>query len=191
MRPKLLLDIDGILTDFHAAIARVATEAGFPITTDRMVEWEMSASLRQAGAPEQIVDLCMCAMASDGFNAVLDPDPAALENLPALQEIADVMFVTSPNPKCSSWMSERIDWMRQYFDIQPLQIVFSCEKHLISGDGFVDDNPENVLYWARSHPEKTAALWDAPYNRNARVQRRLRSWPELLDFARFLKLRSS
>ena len=189
MRPKLLLDIDGILTDFHAAVARVAVDAGFDIALSRMSEWEMSASLRKAGAPEPIVEKCMSAMASEGFNERLEPSPEALKNLPRLQEIADVVFVTAPNLQCSTWMNERIAWMRHHFNVEPECVVFSCEKQEVFGDAFVDDNPKNVLDWSERHPKNMAALWDAPYNRGVEVKRRLRSWLDLTDFVELVKHR--
>jgi len=178
MRPKLLLDVDGILTDFHSEMARIVSMVGFPITSNEMCEWEMGASLRKAGAPESIVQIAMDAMAFAGFNASLEPDSSALEWLPIVRRLADVVFVTSPNPRCDSWISERIAWMRKHFEVEPAYIVFTEDKSGISGDVFVDDHPANVAAWASKHPDKTAMLWDAPYNRGPDLKR-IGSWEEL------------
>jgi 5'(3')-deoxyribonucleotidase len=180
MRPRLLLDVDGILTDFHAAVAKIATMAGFPITSDRMCEWEMGASLRNAGASELVIQTCLDAMAFIGFNASLEPDPQALEWLPSVRRAADVLFVTSPSSRCDTWVSERVAWMRRHFGVEPENILFAKDKSDIPGDVFVDDNPDNVLAWAAKHPDKIAALWDSPYNRGPDV-RRVKSWTELLS----------
>lgn len=187
--PKLLLDVDGILTDFHAAVANVAAEAGFPVSVEQMPEWGMSDSLRALGAPQPVIDRCMTAMGSDGFNEKLEPDPDAVRHLPLLRQAADVTFVTSPNPGSSTWMSERVAWMRRHFDVEPRDIVFSCDKRMVSGDAFVDDNPQNVLDWAQRHPSALSALWDKPYNKSSKIRRRIRSWPELVDMAIFLRHR--
>lgn len=179
MKPKLLLDVDGILTDFHAAVARIATEAGFPITTREMREWEMGASLRNAGAPESIVELCLRAMASEGFNSSLEPDPQAKEWMPRVMEAADVVFVTSPSSKCATWVLERTAWMSKHFGVEG-NIVFTKSKGDVPGDVFVDDFPSNVSDWAARNPGKIALLWDSPYNQGPNV-RRVGSWEGLIS----------
>lgn len=186
MQRILLLDIDGILTDFHSAVADIATQAGFSVNSQQMEEWEMSASLKKLNAPQEIIDLCLDAMASEGFNSKLVPTPEAKENLPKLLRLIRVVFVTSPNDGCSTWADERIRWMGDNFEIPPESIVFSHNKAEIDGDAFVDDNPNNVIQWFAKH-RGAAAIWDAPYNRNAKFRWRIRSWKELMDLAKFLR----
>lgn len=190
IKPKILLDVDGILTDFHAAVAHIATMAGSPILVQRMSTWEMSAALRSAGASDEIVDMCLNAMASEGFNSKLSPCGNALKYLPKLQEIANVTFITSPNVKCITWIDERIEWMVDNFNINPASIIFSCNKHTIPGDVFVDDNPLNVINW-KNHQSGLSLLWDAPYNRDVMVTHRIRSWPELIGVTRLIVSKSS
>jgi len=187
MCPKLLLDIDGILTDFHAAVLRTAVKAGFEVSVNDLWVWEMTAALRGAGAPSHVIKTCMDAMAAEGFNNKLEPDPEAIESLPKLREISDVLFVTAPNPGCPTWMNERVAWMRKHFNVEPNDILFSCQKSSISGDVFVDDNPANVLDWSKAHPGKLSVLWSAPYNRRTKVDRRIKSWSELLNLAKSLQ----
>lgn len=183
MQKKVLLDVDGILTDFHSAVARIATDAGFPMSADRMAAWDIGKALEMAGAPADIVSECLSAIASAGFNTKLIPHPAAVKWLPALQEIASVTFVTTPNIGCSSWVLERTRWMKKHFGVPAGKIVFSFEKHSVSGDIFVDDNPDNVASWAAGHPGKTALLWDAPYNVNSSL-RRIKLWEGLVSLCR-------
>lgn len=181
MKPKVLLDVDGILTDFHATVANIATRAGFPITADQMTEWDMSISLNAAGAPNNIVSACLLAMASEGFNKELEPSLEAVKNLPKLELVADVVFVTAPNVGCATWTDERIFWMKNFFDVNPSRILFANEKQHIMGDVFVDDNPANTSVWAKHNPSGLSILWDAPYNRNAEIKHRVKSWKELVE----------
>jgi 5'(3')-deoxyribonucleotidase len=180
MKQKLLLDIDGVLTDFHSAVAKIATMGGFPVTSAEMCEWEIGTSLRRIGAPENIVDLCLNAMAFSGFNASLEPCVSALKWLPDVRRAADVMFVTSPNSKCSTWISERVAWMRKYFDVEPQDIRFASDKSTINGDLFVDDCPENVAAWQLAHPSRSALLWGRPYNKSPGLPK-VCSWEDLLS----------
>lgn len=177
--------MDGILTDFHAAIADVATQAGFPISSQQMGEWEMSASLRKLNAPEEVIERCMFAMSSVGFNCKLEPTKEAVENLPKLTRVATVLFVTSPNVGCKTWVEERTWWMKKHFGVSQDDIIFVQDKSNVPGDAFADDNPHNVLQWSAKN-FGAAILWDAPYNRSVEVKRRAKSWKDLIDTAKFL-----
>lgn len=180
MRKRLLLDVDGILTDFHSAVTRVAAMGGFLITPAELPEWDVDASLRRVGAPENIVCLCANAMALSGFNTSLEPDPLALEWLPQVMTEADVHFVTSPNTQCTTWISERVAWMRRHFGVEPNRIQFTADKTGVVGDVFVDDCPVNVAAWQTAHPSKTALLWNMPYNKTYGMPS-VSSWEELLS----------
>ncbi len=185
MQKVFLLDVDGILTDFHSAVADVATKAGFPVSSQQMEEWEMSASLRKLNAPEEIIEQCMSAMSSVGFNCKLEPTKEAIENLPKLMRAVTVLFVTSPNVDCRTWIEERTWWMKKHFGVSREDVVFVQDKSNTRGDAFADDNPHNVLQWSTNN-SGAAILWDAPYNRSAKVERRVKSWKDLIDTAKFL-----
>lgn len=165
------MDIDGLLTDFHAAVGEaVAKRTGFRLSVNEMSRWSMSESLSLMGASEDVISACSEIMASEGFNTALIPNPEAKMWVPKLKQIADIQFVTSPQRSCKTWMVERIGWMRANFSIEPSEILFADDKSEIRGDVFVDDNPMNVAKWRLNHNEKIAVVWDAPYNRKEETE---------------------
>lgn len=177
------MDVDGILTDFHATVAHISTKAGFPITSKEMSEWEIGSALRNVGAPKEIVETCLKAISSEGFNTNLEPDKEAQIWLPEVKKIANVLFITSPNFECPTWIPERVKWMYKHFGIEKNEILLSIDKSWVPGDIFIDDCPKNVTRWSSKNHLGVALLWDKPYNQALDI-RRVVGWEKLITIVK-------
>lgn len=180
-KPIVLLDVDDVIAQCKKKIAQEASEfLGKTITDEDIVTWELSESFDN---DEEIRKHYISKMEEKGWCASLEPFPGAVEGVKAIQEAAQVFFVTSPFHS-EHWMHERRIWLKELFDVPNQHIIQCAAKFLISGDVFVDDKPEHVWEW-QGFQRRFAFLWDRPHNRNARPSlTRMRSWPELLQFIR-------
>lgn len=177
----ILLDVDGVIANFHARARRMIRErVGIDIPEDEFTTWDVCDPL-----PEQwMKDEVHVGLAQPGFAATLEPYPDAHEAVRQLREIGEVLFVTTPHHRSETWMKERERWCHEHFGAGPDEVIHAARKYAVYGRLFVDDKPKNIEQWKARHPDKTAILWDQPYNRYASHLRRERDWSEVIRVAR-------
>ncbi len=177
-RPRFLLDVDEVLTDFVGRITDVISAVlGRPWTLDEVPPgvFDMFSGLE----PEQ-VDACFEVICSEGFCATFEPREGSQEAVRELQRRFDLYLVTSPN-HAKPWVYERSEWLQRFYDVRPEQVIFTYAKHVCSGSFFLDDCPEHVLSWTDHNPEGVGMLWDTPNNRrlSGYDELRVRSWNDV------------
>lgn len=155
---NVLLDVDGVLADFLEAARRVT---GLPLEGQEYDVFKPLTVVQRVAAWEKIVQ--------PGVVSGMQPMPGALAAVQALEGMADVHVVTTaPDvavfPFAIHWHRERLEWLHRVFGIEADRVTFTKQKHLVRGDVFIDDRPQNVRRWARANPEKRAILFGAPYN---------------------------
>jgi 5'(3')-deoxyribonucleotidase len=157
-RPVVLLDCDGILSDFiGAALLALRAESGQVYSREDIFTWEVFDSLpaQAQDHKRQVYELlkgklgCLTMRVYDG----------AKEGVKRLEELADVVIVTSPFPGSATWASERETWLKNHFGIHHDRVIHAHNKRHIKGDFFVDDRTSHVVTWAEHHPEGRALLW--------------------------------
>lgn len=164
-RPRVLVDVDGILADFVSVYLGTATlVTGRKYTRDQVTTWKIEQAL---GLTEAETDEVTRGITRAGSVAAFPEIPGAIEAVRELQEWADVYFVTSPWPGAPHWVSEREAWLRARFPNMGRNVIHTAVKEVVSGDVLVDDNLDHVLKWAERHPQGTGILWETPYNRDA------------------------
>jgi 5'(3')-deoxyribonucleotidase len=162
MTRTVLLDCDGVLSDFLGAFITVATATvGRPFAAEQITEFDICKALGlvpdEAGRVYRNIQ-------REGFAAGLDVIPGAIEGVRSLQEVADVYIVTSPWNSNRTWTYEREAWLKTHFGIPHKNVIHGSAKHLVRGDVLIDDKGSTVIEWNAAHPGKTAILWAAPYN---------------------------
>ena len=159
-KPRLLLDVDGVLANFDEALFDVLVEIGGPrYTAHDMKGWFIEDQIDEAFRPE-----LRRRMRLPGFCSGLEPYPGVVEAVTRLNTVADVYFVTAAMYDAPFWMWEREQWLVRTFDVHARQILFAHAKFLVQGDVFVDDRPKNAELWHHHFPLGKAFLWDQPYN---------------------------
>jgi len=171
-----LLDVDGVLADFHGGVLKLIKELfGYRLTIEDFKNWDYTSALES----EQQKETLRKEITRPGFLASLEPYPGAEEAVAKLQRLGEVICVTSPNHAVPTWIPERYWWLEYLFKIPPKEVILTGKKHLIDGDIMVDDHPDNVHSWKCRHPRKKGLLWDRPYSKKANLPR-VRSWDELI-----------
>ncbi len=189
-KPRLGMDVDGVLADLLSPCLRVAGEMlGRTIWPDDLQSWEIGDLFTDPADVERLWDR----MGEPGVCANLEPYPGAVEGMRALSEVADVYVVTSYLHNGKQWVHERDGWVMQHFGIPRSKMVHTRAKHIFSGAMLVDDKPANVADWALENPHGVPVLWLMPYNDKHQFPDgirdhvlRTRSWPELARVAEAL-----
>ena len=135
--------MDGVLSDFlGGALKELNAELGCEYTVS-----DYAADFGQFGVNhfyniseeyfwEIIAD-------SDRFWLDLEVLPYGLELYHALEEIAPVTILTTPNhnPKCAA---HKLMWLDEFFGIRGNDVVLARKKWLLAGNGIlIDDKEEN------------------------------------------------
>jgi 5'(3')-deoxyribonucleotidase len=158
MRPRVLVDVDDVLTDFIGPAEREVSELlGRAWTVEELPahEWRITSVLdsvqraqlvERTGQPEWVAGLVPC--------------PRAQAGIARLLEIAEVVSVTA----AISWAPTRIPWLEQHFGIPKALQIYTQAKHVCAGDVMIDDRPENVIRWAQHNPQGFPILWTTREN---------------------------
>jgi len=179
MRPRLVLDVDGVVADFAQATIDRFPEI-FPEGKAGITSWELC--LRQVD-----LERCQEAWVEEGFCATLPLLPGSQNALDRVGLTHDIIWVTAPLLESRHWVRERTLWLQRYFGVLPEHIVFAHDKSLVGGQVMVDDRWENVEKWAQTHRGGRALLMDAPWNQQplqSHNAHRVRGWAEVFPHLR-------
>lgn len=183
MKPLVLLDVDGVLCDFMGPlVAEINVQLGTTFKREDVTCWNPRDAL---GLTNKQIDAVYDMTArAPGWCRTLEPYSGAVEGFHRLKEVANIHIVTTPFHTSKTWMSERTEWLKQYFDVKPEDITFTSRKEWISADYLVDDKAETCLQWDLQY-HGVPILWDTPHNRqlqdNGWCVSRVKSWDELMS----------
>lgn len=159
MRPRVLLDADGVLINFHRSCLDLINKiGGTSHDLDGLCEWDLFKSLN---VPEDVVAEVYRVMKEPGWCRELPIYPEAVDGVNALREIADVYVVTSPM-NGPTWTHERDRSLMSHFNFTTKQIIHASAKYVCAGDVLVDDRISNLLKWKAAHPGGMAVFWMIP-----------------------------
>ncbi len=176
---KVVLDVDGPLTDFHTkARGVILAEFGYDFPLSAYREWDVTSVLPTQAEKDHMNWL----IAKPGWASSMIPDPAAMAAVSRMRELgADILFATAPHLESKTWKEEREAWLVHYFGAHHLEIAHIHKKDFLGGKIFVDDKPSNVRGWARSNMSGSAFLWRTYYNETERGLDFLESWKPVMQ----------
>jgi 5'(3')-deoxyribonucleotidase len=164
MRPRVLVDVDGVLADFITPACKTMNAImGTNVTPDQMKSWYLFDAF-DFPVEERIREACYTQWKMPGWCFDLEPYPGAVEGLKSIMEIADVHIVTSPMDG-RTWAWERAQWLKKYFGFTRSDVSHTDGKFTVAGDVLIDDKKEHCVNWKACHPQGTAILWDCVTNR--------------------------
>lgn len=161
-RPRVLLDVDGVLADFLTPfLHHINHYWGTSHTLDDMTKWDMYDSF---DVPQEIRRLVDSKINEAGFAQTLKLLPGAKDGVAELQRIADVYIVTSPWSS-PTWHHDRRLWLKEHFGIGGNYLITTKAKHVVAGDVLIDDKTSTLEHWQKCHPRGLPIRWPGPNNR--------------------------
>lgn len=163
MRPRILLDIDGVCGDFITpCLEAIFQHTGTRHSADFVDGWDIMKALDISGDDAKAI---FTAMEIPGLCLGIPVYDGAKEGVAALRKFADVWAVTSPFGG-AHWMHERDQWCveRLGFHKDDVMHVRSSRKHAIDGDFLIEDKTSTLVEWAAEHPDGHGILFRRSYN---------------------------
>lgn len=163
MRPRVLLDIDGVCCNFvQPVVDEVNRLTGSKHTPNSVDQWDMMTAL---GATSEVAAAVDKMIKKPGFCLGLQQYAGAKSGVETLREFADVYPVTAPYDS-THWIQERKTWLVQELGFNKSDIVYTDAKHLITGDVLIDDKTATLVKWLEYHgPRNRAILYSQPWNK--------------------------
>lgn len=165
-RPRVFVDVDGVLADDGPGIIDIINEvAGLSLTSLDFVDWDFFVHpVFQGLEGKKLVDQVWAAMGQEGRIRNLPLTYGSQDAIKHLSEFCDVHILTS-NVEAPHYHHERTLWLREHFGIDRKQIIFNHQKWTERGDMIIDDRPSNCEKWIEENPEGVAVLRRTPVNR--------------------------
>lgn len=176
-RPRVLLDVDGVLADFVSRAAQWANTVTTKASHKTCTKWDVLESWGLQGYQSWFDSVC----SQRGFCADLPVYSGAKTFVRALRKDAEVVVVTSPLSCSPFWCHERTMWLANHFGFESKNVIFAKRKELVRGDVLIDDGPHNLEHFAG-----VRVLVDRPWNQGSMIvgQRRCVGYQQILDVVR-------
>eukprot|EP00403_Amphidinium_massartii_P035295 CAMPEP_0178439866 /NCGR_PEP_ID=MMETSP0689_2-20121128/36418_1 /TAXON_ID=160604 /ORGANISM="Amphidinium massartii, Strain CS-259" /LENGTH=661 /DNA_ID=CAMNT_0020062491 /DNA_START=104 /DNA_END=2086 /DNA_ORIENTATION=+ len=170
VRPIVLVDLDGTLVDWDAGF--------YKAWGDRPLVDRASYQIEKC-VPPQFMQEAVQLFCSKGFFTNLPPMEGGIE---ALKEMAasgfEVFLCSSPLADSRYSAQEKWEWVREHLgDAWVNRLILTTDKTVVRGDILIDDKP---VISGLQRPHWTQVLFDAPYNQDVDLGRRVRlhNWVE-------------
>jgi 5'(3')-deoxyribonucleotidase len=144
-RPNILLDMDGVLSDFLKSALRLLPKknGSFYTAQDYAQDYgKWWGSDKHYGYT--VNDVFKLIEKKENFWFDLDPFPWAKDLYKYLSSIGDVTIVTTPieDPDCAR---QKLAWLKYHLGITSKDVIIGGKKYLLAGNGIlIDDWSNNV-----------------------------------------------
>jgi 5'(3')-deoxyribonucleotidase len=167
-KPVILVDCDGPLADFVAAyLSLVHEHTGRLHTHEQVTNFSFQKCVVSAEEDDHVWKRMIDAR--PGLVRNLGETFGSAEGLHALRQLGcKVACLTSPHLG-PHWMYERAQWLLER-GFTKREIIFASDKSHVSGFILIDDNVDNCEAWAKANPHGVAILFEAPWNRGAKLR---------------------
>jgi hypothetical protein len=158
----VLLDVDGVLCDWHGEARRVLAAMGAE------PPHEAAYDLTERLAPPHLAAFWQ-RTAVEGWAYGLRPYDGARAFVDALRAAGDeVLFLTAPM-RGPTWGYERTEWLIKHMGARRSDVILGSAKQHVDGDAFVEDRTDTLVAWLRRRIERGFAcplglLFPRPYN---------------------------
>ncbi len=177
----VLVDCDGVLSDFVGACERACQAMGIPFNYDG-TDYNVFRDMQ-----DQHKRMLMSHFHRPRFVLDMEPLSEALEGVNMLRkEGYQLLCLTSPW-HTAQWEKERKLWLKNHFGFKNSDVIQTPKKSLVRGVTLVDDKPSHCQSWGQRNGSP-ALLWDTTYNREPIVGRpeqldviRVRGWGDVLS----------
>lgn len=192
---SILLDVDGVLADTTASVIEMFRElTGIEISREQVDDMPLIRTISKfSDEPEIIKSKLDSMLGLEGLCSSIPPLSQAQEAVEKLMSDPkiQVRIVTAQFTPGKTWTYERQNWLKKHFGIQDEKIYFAKEKHIIHGNIFIDDAPNNVREWKDYNSKEIGLLMNQPHNKKYQNHfandETLQNWNQLFELIEKLK----
>ena len=161
-RPILLLDMDGIVSQFVPAFLHVYARYGGVIPSHLALRWNFFEALPDQSAVKRTWD-------DPAIFLHQEPYHGAVDAVKHLHDAYQLMIVSTAPPPLDVHIPAKVRWVQRYLPwLSHKQLIFTDHKELIRGDVLIDDHIENVLGWLGTNDGGLGILINRPWNEAGR-----------------------
>ncbi len=159
---RILIDCDGVLANFtKACLDYINTCTGEQYAESDVTQHDIFAAVGQSHLRNDFMEDCAWRY---GFCMGIEPYADIRKHVEELRKLGHVICVTAPLLGIPRWHHERTVWLGKHAGFPHQDVIFSQQKQCVSGDVFIDDNPDNCQAWQAHNSGGLTILWDMPYN---------------------------
>lgn len=187
-RPRLLVDMDGVLAGFEERRAEVMRARGAPwVPVEEITEFYGAEVYRRRFGDAAAIAADRL-MREPGFFAALPAVPGGLEAVQRLAARWDVRICSSPLRGAPGCMEEKRAWLAAHLgEDWARAAILTRHKARIGGDVLVDDRPDFKQLIAEAgecRPRWEHLLFRRPWNRASKAHDAVaEGWPEVERWA--------
>lgn len=190
-RPRILLDVDGVLTHgFVETVCRMLREYEGFTNKDRAYfenvdQWDVMKCL---DVPSPLAEKVYYRMKKAGVAMTFEPIPGSQEFVAELNTWAEVYAVTSPlgGPY---WAQDREDWLFKHYEMPHRRVASIRDKRIVYGHALVDDKLSHLESFTEEWPRSMGILFRIPPNQHDQWPVEAANYTELLKLLEVLKER--
>lgn len=175
MRPRLLVDCDGVLACFNEWCVELINHMfGTDHLASDITTWDFR-NLNLTVEQNTAFRTCLRGRVAP----LLEVYPHAARLLNELERLGDVIIVTSMMPGNPTWAHDRVEWLQRNLGVDRHRVVFAADKSAVDGVVLIDDYAKNLHQWedgevrnpmvASYGSTRRAILWRQPYSEDGGV----------------------
>lgn len=160
----ILVDMDSIIVALTQKwLELYNAEHGDTVIMSDVKKWDMSHNVKIG---QDIYKY----LYRPGLFEEAQPLPGALEALKEIHKKGHHIVIVSAPSHPGNSASAKISWIRQHMPwFNKRDIILGHHKHLVKGDVFIDDSPDNIELYRRHWKDSTIMTIAYPYNEEVKT----------------------
>lgn len=164
--PKIALDLDGVICNFHEKLINVYNQKYNGKLTVNDIDCELESLgpdlypkvIQIFNEPGWFLDL---ELLPDAMNVISNYVEADYSVTICTAPARDLTGYTNPGSA-----SEKLIWIRKWLPFWANNVIITRHKELVHADILIDDTWHNIVNWCREHPDGIGFLVDQPWNKS-------------------------
>jgi len=166
INPKIGLDLDGVIANFHQKLLEVYNQKyGANLTVQ-----DIDCELEKLGPDiyHKVIEI----FNEPNWFLNLEPLPDAIALVTKFLDLEYlVTIVTAPARDLHGWINpasaaEKYVWLQKNLPFWSTNAIITKHKEVVAVDILIDDTGHNIVNWCREHPSGVGYLVDQSWNRS-------------------------
>lgn len=156
---KILVDMDSIIVALTQKWLNLYNkDHDDTVTLEHLKTWNVASHVKIG---QKINDY----LYTEGFFLDVPAMEGAIETLKKIQDLGHEVYIVSAPSWPGNSASDKITWARKNLPFINKRDIFLCHhKHMVKGDVFIDDSPDNLKLYRQHWPTAITMTIAYPYN---------------------------